>query len=90
MDTGKSFGALPLSTINPTKIGAQATDVFDTAFRPLQWLENQSPTDQNMQQPENESALYTLLEKLPGFGNSWTNPVIWWRVENRLNMSTSF
>jgi hypothetical protein len=43
-----------------------------------------------MQQPENESALYTLLEKLPGFGNSWTNPVIWWRVENRLNMFTSF
>jgi len=89
MNSMKSFGALPLSTINPAKIGAQATDVHDTAFRPLQWLGNQSPTDENMQQPENEAALYTLLEKLPSKGNSWTNPTIWWRIENRLDMATS-
>jgi hypothetical protein len=82
--SGKGFGALPVSTINPSKIGAQATDVFDTAFRPLQWMHN--PTEENFQQPENDAALFTLLEKLPRKGNAWTNPTMWWRVENRLNM----
>jgi len=87
METGKSFGALPLSTINPSKIGAQATDVFDTAFRPFQWMHD--PTQENLQQPENDSAMLTLLDKLPRKGNEWTNPTLWWRVENRLNMHTA-
>jgi hypothetical protein len=87
MNSQKTFGALPLSTINPSKIGAQATDVFDTSFRPLQW--DTPPTEENMQQPENTAALYTLLDKLPGHGNAWTNPTVWWRIENRLNMFTS-
>lgn len=87
MVSGKSFGALPLSTINPSKIGAQATDVFDTLWRPLQWAHD--PTNENLQQPENEAALWTLLQKLPSKQNAWTNPTLWWRVENRLNMYTA-
>jgi len=88
MNSNKSFlSALPLTTINPSKIGADATDVHDVAYRPLQWMHD--PTNENMQQPENDAALYTLLSMLPSRGNSWTNPVIWWRVENRLNMFTS-
>jgi len=85
----KTFGNLPLSTINPSKIGAQATPGFDTLFRPLQWL---TPSiDENMQQPENDASLYSLLT-LPSVAskdNDWTNPTIWWRVENRLAMATS-
>ena len=87
MISGKTFGAMPLSTINPAKIGAQATDLFDTAYRPLQWMHD--PTQENFQQLENDSALYTLLEKLPMKGNAWTNPTCWWRIENRLNMFTA-
>jgi hypothetical protein len=87
MISGKAFGAMPLSTINPAKIGAQATDLFDTAYRPLQWMHD--PTQENFQQLENDSALYTLLEKLPMKGNAWTNPTLWWRIENRLNMFTA-
>jgi len=87
MISGKTFGAMPLSTINPSKIGAQATDVFDSQYRPFQWMTD--PLNENMQQPENEAALYSLLQKLPMKGNAWTNPTLWWRVENRLDMFTS-
>jgi hypothetical protein len=87
MISGKGFGALPLSTINPAKIGAQATDVFDTLWRPLQWAH--TPTNENMQQPENEASLWSLLQTVKGVQNPWDNPTLWWRVENRLNMFTN-
>lgn len=87
MNTGKTFGILPLSTINPSKIGAQATDVFDSQFRPFQWMHD--PTQENFQQLENDSALLTFLDRLPSKGNAWTNPTMWWRIENRLNMFTA-
>lgn len=85
--TGKAFANLPLSTINPSKIGAQGTSVFDTLHRPLQWLT--PPSDEGMQQPENDASLWTLLDQLPSQGNPWTNPTIWWKIENRLNQFTS-
>jgi hypothetical protein len=87
MNTGKTFGTGVLSTVNPSKFGAQATGLFDTLYRPLQWLHD--PLDENFQQLENQAALYTLLEKLPMNGNAWTNPTCWWNIENRLNMFTS-
>jgi len=88
MSTNRAFGSLPTSTINPSKIGAGTTNVFDvTSWRPLQWMHD--PSNENLQQPENISALWTLLDTLPAYGNDWTNPTIWWRVEDRLNMNTS-
>jgi hypothetical protein len=85
--TGKTFANLPLSTINPEKTGAQGTSVFDTLHRPLQWLT--PPSDEGMQQPENDASLWTFLDQLPSQGNPWTNPTIWWKIENRLNQFTS-
>jgi len=85
--TTRSFGTGVLSTINPEKVGAQATDRFATAYRPLQWMHN--PTEQNLTQPENDAALYTLLTMLAPYGASWTNPTLWWRVDNKLNMVTT-
>jgi hypothetical protein len=87
MNSLKTFGALPLSTINPSKIGAQATDVFDTAFRPFQWMHD--PTQENMQQPENDASMLTLLNTLDSAPATWSNPTLWWRVENRLDLVTS-
>ena len=87
MITGKDFGALPLGVTNPSKYGAQATDVFDVLRRPLQW--DGDPLNENMQQPENDAALYTLLTKLARKMNSWNNPTLWWRIENRLTMFTA-
>ena len=87
MISGKTFGTGVLSTVNPPKFGAQATGLFDTLYRPLQWLHDS--LDQNFQQIENDAALYTLIEKLPMKGNAWTNPTCWWRIENRLNMFTA-
>jgi len=83
----KGFGALPVSTINPSKVGAQATDSYDQFYRPMQWMHN--PIEENLQRPENVAALWTLLEKLPQKGNEWTNPTMHWRIEDRLNMFTS-
>jgi len=87
MDTQKTIGALPVSTINPSKYGAQGTELLSSPWRPMQWMHD--PTQENMQQLENDAALWTLFEKLPSKGAAWTNPTLWWRVENRLNLFTS-
>jgi len=88
MITGKSFGTGILTTVNPPKTGAGTNTLFDSMYRPFQW--DGDPLNERMQQPENDAALYTLVSK---FGaqrqNPLTNPAIWWRVENRLNMFTS-
>jgi len=83
MQTQKTYGSGILTTINPSKIGAQGTDWQNTAWRPMQWLYGE--IDENFQQDENdenEYALYTLISGQRG--PDLVNPSGWWRVENRL------
>jgi len=83
-----STSGMPVTTVSPAILGAQATGQFvDPMIRPLQW--RTPPTDERLRQPENTAAFYTLLKMLPGKEKPWTNPVIWWRNEDRLTLFTS-
>jgi len=85
MDTNKTFGILPETTINPSKFGAQAAAWQDSLYRPFQWLT--PPMNENMQQPENDHSMITLLDLL-GPKERQTNPTVRWKIENRLNNFT--
>ena len=88
MKTQKTFGSGLLTTVNPSKYGAQATGLFDTLWRPLQWTGG-SATDENNQRMQNDFSLVTLLDTVPMNTLSLTNPSVAWRVDNRKNLFTA-
>jgi hypothetical protein len=85
MNTGMDWAALPLSTINPSALGAQTSPTDDNPWRPSQWIT--SATDVMMQKPENHAALWSLLESLPvqPAKVTQTNPLLKWRVDKALD-----
>ena len=84
METGMTWGALPVGLTNPSKFGVQATDYRDTIWRPSFHL--MPPEQVAMQKPQNDAALWSLLTMLPvkPAQVQATNPVFRWRVDNRL------
>ena len=84
MKSQMTWQALPLSTVNPSKYGAQTTSIADSSFRPWQWLDR--PEEIRMQQKENDTVLWSFLEQLPfaPAQKTWGNPAVHWRVDNRL------
>ena len=86
MITQKTLASGILSTIAPSKYGAQATGLLDTLWRPLQWAGN--PLDENDQRIQNDYSLVSLLDQLPMNTMSVTNPSVAWRVDNRKSLFT--
>ena len=88
MDTTMTFTPLPLSTVSPSKYGAQSSDVPSNSIRPWHWLTPEGNV--LMQREENDAALWTLLMNLPvqPVTTIIQTPHVHWRVDNRLNMFT--
>jgi len=84
MRTGKTFGSGTQTTINPAKIGAGATSLYDTMYRPLYWIGDEM--DERVQ-VQNDYSLVTLMDTLPPPATyTMTNPSAHWRIENRLHL----
>jgi hypothetical protein len=88
MNTQMSYGRGVVTSINPTKFGAQSTDTFRSAFRPFQWARPEG--DENHQRLENDGALGALLELISTQyrEKDFVDPVIWWRIDNTLDLNT--
>ena len=87
MRTGKSFGSGIQTTINPSKIGAGLTSLYDARYRPLFWIGDE--LDERMQVRQNIHSLTTLMDTLPApTSYTMTNPSAHWNVENNLNLFT--
>ena len=87
MRTGKAFGSGTQTTINPSKIGAGLTSIYDMRYRPLYWIGDE--LDERMQRIQNIHSLTTLMDTLPEpTSYTLTNPAAHWTVENDLDLFT--
>jgi len=87
MKTNKVFGSGIQTTLNPTKIGAGNTSLYEARYRPLQWIGDEM--DERMQVIQNIHSLTTLMDTLPPPTQyTLTNPSAHWTVENDLNLFT--
>ena len=78
------YGTYPITTINPSAIGAFDLNSY---FRPRQWDER--PESVRMKLPENDQLLLTILNRLPTGGGEWTNPIMSWRIDTRNDFYTT-
>ena len=72
-------GVYPILT---TTANISAFDL-NNRFRIAQW--DSSPEAIKWDQRENDAILLTLLEHLPTSGNAWTNPIMRWTEDTRLD-----
>lgn len=71
-------------TTNPESIGAFE---WNNRFRAQLW--DSAPEDVRMQQKENDAQLITFMNKLPRASREWTNPIMRYSIDTRLDGHTT-
>jgi len=71
-------------TTNPSEIGSFD---WDNRFRVQLWED--APEAVRMQQKENDAQLITFMNKLPRASREWTNPIMRYSIDTRLDSNTT-
>lgn len=77
-------GTGTILTTNPSAIGSFE---WNNRFRAQLWED--SPEEVRMQQKENDAQLITFMNKLPRASREWTNPIMRYSVDTRLDGYTT-
>jgi len=77
-------GTFPVLTTNPSEIGSFE---WNNRFRVQQW--DEQPESVRMQQKENDAQLITFAQKLPRASRKWTNPIMRYSIDTRLDGNTT-
>ena len=77
-------GTFPVLTTNPSEIGSFE---WNNRFRAQLW--DTSPVDIKMQQKENDAQLITFMNKLPRASREWTNPIMRYSIDTRMDGYTT-